>query len=644
VKTGFTFAGWNTSADGTGTDRAAASTFAMGNANVTLYAKWTANQSYTVTYNGNGNTGGTVPVDGSTYANGANVTVLGNTGNLVKTGFTFAGWNTSADGTGTDRAAASTFAMGNANVTLYAKWTANPTFTVTYNGNGNTGGTMPTDNSAYESGANVTVLGNTGNLVKNGASPLGWNTQANGAGTFYPFGGTFSMGTADVTLYAVWPTTSVDSLPFSLVVKWTNPEAANYQFKVVKSMVTTTIDTFGEVDALAGADVVLDWTTNVTQATVLGLKSNTTYYFAIAAKKGAFQYLYPMLSPKTTNILYPNVVSLANGDLMFAYKDAASNLGKVMVCGTDGVVKVPPRNFFPNNFTVADTFNTKYDLVVNDAGTVYIGHATNDGVKGYYYTRVNSDGSWVGSAIVADNYTAFILGPELAINGNGLFHYTAGDWSLSNQGSRYGLVKISDNSIVKGLTTVNFGGGGNEIRGLAVCGVGTDKFMAFDCANQGSLDLYYSVYDNVGTVTKARAKIGNIQSANIAALKLSNNNAMVAYQDATVNKGTVRVYDDAGTLVNGPVIFGVVAYSWRMPMVNTDDNRVLIAYGDGSDGNKAKYVVLETDGSVSVPATALPAGAAFPIGATNVTTENKIAIVYRSAASDVYWYDLLNGY
>ncbi|HBX24233.1 MAG TPA: hypothetical protein DEF34_11480, partial [Desulfotomaculum sp.] len=66
----------------------------MGTSNVTLYAQWTAMPTYTVTYDGNGNTSGSVPVDSNTYITGATVTVLGNTGNLVKTGYTFAGWNT----------------------------------------------------------------------------------------------------------------------------------------------------------------------------------------------------------------------------------------------------------------------------------------------------------------------------------------------------------------------------------------------------------------------------------------------------------------------------------------------------------------------------------------------------------------------
>lgn len=73
-------------------------------------------------YNANGSTGGTVPPT-LEYDKGATVTVAGNTGGLVKTGFDFAGWNTSADGSGTTYQGGSTFAI-NANTTLYALWTA----------------------------------------------------------------------------------------------------------------------------------------------------------------------------------------------------------------------------------------------------------------------------------------------------------------------------------------------------------------------------------------------------------------------------------------------------------------------------------------------------------------------------------------
>ena len=162
------------------------------------------NTTYFVTYDSNGSTGGTVPADSGAYLASATVTVLGNTGNLVKAGSTFVGWNTLADGTGTDRAVASTFVISAANVTLYAKWTTNPTYSVTYNGNGSTGGTVPADSGAYQSGTTVTVLGNTGTLVKAGSTFIGWNTLADGTGTDRAAASTFAIGAANVTLYAKW--------------------------------------------------------------------------------------------------------------------------------------------------------------------------------------------------------------------------------------------------------------------------------------------------------------------------------------------------------------------------------------------------------------------------------------------------------
>jgi uncharacterized repeat protein (TIGR02543 family) len=199
---------WNTQADGNGTNYAGGATLVIGAANVTLFAKWTLIPTYTITYEGNTSTGGTVPIDAGNYIQGASVTVLANAGSLVKTGYSFAGWNTAANGTGTSYAASgsATFAMGAANVTLYAQWTLIPTYTVTYDGNTSTGGTVPTDANNYVQGATVTVLANSGNLEKTGYTLAGWNTAANGSGTNYTDSGseTFAMGSANVTLYALW--------------------------------------------------------------------------------------------------------------------------------------------------------------------------------------------------------------------------------------------------------------------------------------------------------------------------------------------------------------------------------------------------------------------------------------------------------
>jgi|GEM_PF-4856474 len=85
---------------------------------------------YRVIYDGNGSTGGSVPVDSSsaTYISTASFTVLGNTGTLARSGYTFADWNenkaAASAGTSTNKAN-DTVAINSASHTFYAAWKAN---------------------------------------------------------------------------------------------------------------------------------------------------------------------------------------------------------------------------------------------------------------------------------------------------------------------------------------------------------------------------------------------------------------------------------------------------------------------------------------------------------------------------------------
>jgi uncharacterized repeat protein (TIGR02543 family) len=95
---------------------------------------------YIVTYDGNGATGGQVPTDHrGSYLDGQTVTVCDNhrtdltctfpnDDRLTRAGYTFDGWNTAADGSGTRYAPTSTFAIS-ANTVLYAQWKASPATT-----------------------------------------------------------------------------------------------------------------------------------------------------------------------------------------------------------------------------------------------------------------------------------------------------------------------------------------------------------------------------------------------------------------------------------------------------------------------------------------------------------------------------------
>lgn len=200
TKTGNTFAGWHSDSNKTVLVGGAAANYTP-TQSLTLYAKWTINQ-YTITYDGNLSDGGSTPTAVTQNYN-TTFTVASNT--FTKTGHTFVNWNSDQSGNGTwYTEGASTYTIGAANASLYAIWSVN-TYTVTYNGNGSDGGTAPVDaSSPYNYGTVVTVLGNSGNLTKAGYTFGGWNTQNDGQGVARAASSTFTLGAANVILFAVW--------------------------------------------------------------------------------------------------------------------------------------------------------------------------------------------------------------------------------------------------------------------------------------------------------------------------------------------------------------------------------------------------------------------------------------------------------
>jgi uncharacterized repeat protein (TIGR02543 family) len=119
ARTGYGFAGWNTVDDGSGTNYAEGAKYTA-DADVTLYAKWAALSTYTVSYDPNGADSGTTPAD-QIKTVGVDLTLSTNSGNLIRSGFAYNGWNTSVGGDGTDYAAGSTYSL-DSDVVLYAKW------------------------------------------------------------------------------------------------------------------------------------------------------------------------------------------------------------------------------------------------------------------------------------------------------------------------------------------------------------------------------------------------------------------------------------------------------------------------------------------------------------------------------------------
>jgi len=79
-----------------------------------------------------------------------------------------------------------------------------PTWSVIYDGNGATGGSVPEDAAKHKLGGLASVKDNSGLLTRTGYSFSGWNDAQDGSGVGFPPGSTFAMGSADKTLYAVW--------------------------------------------------------------------------------------------------------------------------------------------------------------------------------------------------------------------------------------------------------------------------------------------------------------------------------------------------------------------------------------------------------------------------------------------------------
>jgi uncharacterized repeat protein (TIGR02543 family) len=115
TRTGYTLTGWTTSANGTGTSYTANGTITTSN-DVNLFAVWTANPN-TVTFNSNFTDGPTATTQSITTD--AETALKANT--FTRSGYTFAGWNTAANGTGTPYTNSQNVTLQGP-LTLFAVW------------------------------------------------------------------------------------------------------------------------------------------------------------------------------------------------------------------------------------------------------------------------------------------------------------------------------------------------------------------------------------------------------------------------------------------------------------------------------------------------------------------------------------------
>ena len=232
-------------------------------------------KNVTLTYNNNG--GGTVP-SAETFEEGSHTI---STTTPSRTGYTFKGYATSAGGS-------ATYQPGNtitvtSNTTLYAVWQA-ITYTVAYNKNAdNTVANMPS-NQTKTYGVDLTLSNNTPTRSNasagsytvtlrinytGGTDPSAltaarttsytfskWNTAANGSGTNYNKGATYSANAA-ATMYAQWSgstSTAAVTLP--------TPTRTGYTFKGWSTSSTATTGTTGSYTPTGNVTLYAIWQIN----------------------------------------------------------------------------------------------------------------------------------------------------------------------------------------------------------------------------------------------------------------------------------------------------------------------------------------------------------------------------------------------
>ena len=119
IRTGYTFAGWNTYSDGSGTQYGPGDILVGLNQDSTLYAQWTQNQNNLIFDSNTTDDVDNLPKDIS-YIPGETVTVPNQL--PTREDYNFVGWNTRPDGTGTSYQPGDSFTAPESNLTLYAQW------------------------------------------------------------------------------------------------------------------------------------------------------------------------------------------------------------------------------------------------------------------------------------------------------------------------------------------------------------------------------------------------------------------------------------------------------------------------------------------------------------------------------------------
>lgn len=390
--------------------------------------------TYTVTYDGNGKTSGSTPSDATEYTYNDEVTVLGNTGSLAKTGYTFNGWNTEDEGGGTGYSAGDKFNITD-NTTLYAQWAAE-NYTVTIDANEGTGGS-PSVTATYGS-----ALPSFNAPTRDGYTLTGYWTAASGGdkvinanGSLVDNADTYTEDGAwayanNITLHAQWQVNTADKFHFKTRTSGSTTISANTSTDITEAN--------GYASALSGGTMSFTTGKDASNINTSGVqfKNNAAYV--------------------TINLDSP----LRNGDVITVDADhgisfhattswsatPATSGGTYTVTAGDGlnnlstfyVMRAEGTGTYLKELTITasgsvTTYSVTYNGNDNSTGEVPV-DASSPYVAGTSVTVLDNTG-----LLTKDNYT--FAGWNSTANGSGTKYAPGSNFTISNNVTLYAVWK-----------------------------------------------------------------------------------------------------------------------------------------------------------------------------------------------------------
>jgi uncharacterized repeat protein (TIGR02543 family) len=664
TKAGYSFGGWLIG----GTTYPAGASYTIGNGNVAPVAVWNA-ATYSISYNGNGSTSGTAPT-GGTFTTGGSYTAASNSGIFAKTGFTFAGWNTTANGDGTSYAEGATNVTATADLILYAKWTA-ASFAVTYVANGATS-SLPTQ-SPVQFGNTFTVASA---ATQAGKTFTGWSDGTN----TYGGGSTYTMGGAAVTMTATWanqlfaityslnggtgasaPTQLALSSTDSFTVQSTSATKSGYSFggwsngtntyqadatyNMTTANVTLTAIWNVAVPGTPGTPTVSSGDGNATITVVAPSSGGAPTSYTVTASPGGATCT--VISPATSC----TITGLTNGT-NYSFSTVASNAtGSSSASPSSAAVSPAGKPGVPTGVTAT---------IGNGSATVSLTPPTNTGgpaITSYTMTASPGGATCTVNAPATscaisplDNGTAYTF-TATAYNGVARSDSSTASSSVTPATVPGAPTITSASSSASGTTTVNFSApasnGGSAITGYTITSnpggfTCTAAANATSCAVSGLTDgvayTFTAVATNaIGNSTSSGASSA-VTSAGAASAPTSvtgtvgNGSSTISVSGANANGSpitgyTVQAYDSTGSAIVGKTC------SITSPATSCEITGL-------TNGSEYTFTATATNGvgtsAASAPsATVTPAGVpSAPTGVTATSGTGKVTVEWTAPAAN----------